>query len=112
MRGMADTNTTTTRPVIAIRAHRLAASVGVDLTAQAPADRRVFIELAEATEALGIEYFDLVVAANLDWQVAEYVRNERVQHLHSSHEVKAHCVRRIAGFQHSLPVFDAAVASY
>lgn len=106
--------TTAAVTAVVVWARGLAASIGVDLDAEAPLDRRVFLDLAEALIDTGVTdtYVDLVLTAGFDWQVAEFVRWDRVRHAHSANEVKCFVVRQIAGLQHTREAFDAAVANF
>ena len=64
-----------------------------------------------ATQQLSTEYRELVETANLDWQVAQYVRCMDKLTEHSSFEVKAAAIAEIARGQHG-EAFDQAVAKY
>lgn len=64
-----------------------------------------------ATELLDDEYRTLVETANLDWQVAQFVRFDRTAHEHSANEIKAAAIAEIARRQHG-DEFDKAVARY
>ena len=57
-------------------------------------------------------YRHMIETANLDWQVAEYVRLMRVLHEHSANEVKAAAIAEIAVAQHGAAVFGDAVDNY
>jgi len=56
-------------------------------------------------------YRELVETANLDWQVAQYVRHHQNAHVHSANEVIAAGIASIARTQHG-EAFDRAVEAY
>lgn len=68
--------------------------------------------MTSATDLISAEYREWIETANLDFQVAEYVRHERRQHEASGFEIKAAAVREIAIAQHGQDVFDTAVENY
>lgn len=62
-------------------------------------------------DLLSPEYRELVETANLDWQVAQFIRWSHLSHEHSSNEVKAAAIAEIAKRQHG-DAFLAAVEAY
>lgn len=67
--------------------------------------------MTDAVSRLTPEYRELVETANLDWQVAEFIRVTDALADHSANEVKAAAIAEIARGQHG-DEFDRAFARY